>query len=274
VGVEVRDASIAYDNAVENGARGVLPPSVVRDFNEDGGGAREGTTTTTCRVAEVELYGDVVLRFVSFHDDGDDDDDDRSRDGGSSSPDRRRGRRRPFLPNLSPYPNDGRGGGGAGWRSDGGRGGGRRPRTYGLTRIDHAVGNVPDLLESLEYVGNITGYHLFAEFASEDVGTLDSGLNSVVLASDDESVLLPLNEPTNGRRKSQIQTYLEQNDGPGMQHIAIKTRDIFGTIRHMRHAEEELGGFELMARPSDAYYRELPSRLGERLSSDSASAAS
>jgi 4-hydroxyphenylpyruvate dioxygenase len=262
VGVEVHDASKAYDNAVENGARGVLPPSAVRDFNEEGGGAHEGTTTTTCRVAEVELYGDVVLRFVSFHDD-DDDDDDRSRDGGSS-PDRRRGRRRPFLPNLSPYPNDGRGGGAG--RSDGGRGG-RRPRSYGLTRIDHAVGNVPDLLESLEYIGNITGYHPFAEFASEDVGTLDSGLNSVVLASDDESVLLPLNEPTNGRRKSQIQTFLEQNDGPGMQHIAIKTRDIFGTIRHMRYAEEELGGFELMARPSDAYYRELPSRLGERLSS-------
>ena len=130
------------------------------------------------------------------------------------------------------------------------------------------MGNVPDLLEALEYVRGLTGYHLFAEFAAEDVGTLDSGLNSVVLASDNEAVLLPLNEPTEGRRKSQIQTYLEQNDGPGLQHIAIKSYDIFETIRHMRHAEKDLGGFELMARPSDRYYRELPSRLGDRLSAD------
>jgi 4-hydroxyphenylpyruvate dioxygenase len=256
VGVEVTNATAAYDGAVTNGARGVLAPTVVRDFNGDGG----GVGGDICLVAEVELYGDVVLRFVSFHDD-EYGVDDRQR--------RRRRRRRSsttssFLPNLSPYPTKGR-------NVNGTNKLGRyysRPRTYGLSRIDHAVGNVPNLLESLEYIREFTGYHHFAEFASEDVGTLDSGLNSVVLASHDDSVLLPLNEPTNGRRKSQIQTYLEQNDGPGLQHIAIKSNDIFETITHMRIAEEELGGFELMARPSDAYYRELPSILGDRLTSD------
>ena len=56
------------------------------------------------------------------------------------------------------------------------------------------------------------GFHEFAEFTAEDVGTVDSGLNSVVLANNNEMVLLPVNEPTFGtRRKSQIQTYLEQN---------------------------------------------------------------
>ncbi len=56
------------------------------------------------------------------------------------------------------------------------------------------------------------GFHDFAEFTAEDVGTVDSGLNSAVLASDNEMVLLPVNEPTFGtKRKSQIQTYLEQN---------------------------------------------------------------
>ena len=56
------------------------------------------------------------------------------------------------------------------------------------------------------------GFHEFSEFVAEDVGTLDSGLNSVVLANNNEFILLPLNEPTFGTpRKSQIQTYLEQN---------------------------------------------------------------
>jgi len=56
------------------------------------------------------------------------------------------------------------------------------------------------------------GFHEFAEFTAEDVGTVDSGLNSVVLANNEETILLPINEPTYGtKRKSQIQTYLEQN---------------------------------------------------------------
>jgi len=53
-----------------------------------------------------------------------------------------------------------------------------------------------------------------------------------------------------------------------LQHIAIKTNDIFDTISKIRHAEENLGGFELMVRPSDGYYRELPSRLGDKLTQD------
>lgn len=70
---------------------------------------------------------------------------------------------------------------------------------------------------------------------------------------------------TVARRKSQIQTYLEQKEGPGLQHLALKTDDIFSTIRQMRNAEENFGGFELMKRPSDAYYRALPDRLGDQL---------
>ena len=58
---------------------------------------------------------------------------------------------------------------------------------------------------------------------------------------------------------------MEQNEGPGLQHLALKTDDIFHTITKMRIAEEELGGFELMSRPSDQYYAELPSRLGDQL---------
>ena len=67
------------------------------------------------------------------------------------------------------------------------------------------------------------------------------------------------------RRKSQIQTYLEQNEGPGLQHLALKTADIFETVENIREAEEGLCGFELMKRPSDEYYRDLPNRLGDQL---------
>ncbi|GBF87494.1 carbamoyl-phosphate synthase large subunit, chloroplastic-like protein [Raphidocelis subcapitata] len=108
-------------------------------------------------------------------------------------------------------------------------------------------------------------FHEFAEFVAKDVGTVDSGLNSMVLASNNEMVLLPINEPTFGtKRKSQIQTYLEQNEGPGLQHLALKTNDIIATLREMS-ARSELGGFEFMPRPCEAYYRALPGRIGDAL---------
>ena len=234
VGIEVEDANKAYEAAVSNGAISSMEPSVVPSFyNKD--------SEKECRIAEVELYGDVVLRFVSFHGSFEKNSDDTETSG----------QKTPFLPHLAPYPS---------YKSS-------KP-TYGLSRIDHTVGNVPNLLKAQEYIQKFTGYHPFAEFTPEDIGTVDSGLNSVVLASDSEAVLLPLNEPTEGKRKSQIQTYLEQNEGSGLQHIAIKTNDIFETISKIRYAEENLGGFELMVRPSDGYYRELPSRLGDKLTED------
>jgi 4-hydroxyphenylpyruvate dioxygenase-like putative hemolysin len=67
------------------------------------------------------------------------------------------------------------------------------------------------------------------------------------------------------RRKSQILTFLEQNEGPGLQHLALKTTDIFSTVKKMREMEENSFGFELMKKPSEGYYRELPDRLGDQL---------
>ncbi|KAL7525007.1 hypothetical protein ACHAXR_000819, partial [Thalassiosira sp. AJA248-18] len=240
VGVEVKDVTVAYEAAVKSGAVGVLEPTSIPSFCDDNGEKKQ----EACDMAEVELYGDVVLRLVSFS--GGNNDGDSSIESNGEEPNQST---LPFLPHLAPYPSAA-----------------NKPKpTYGLARIDHTVGNVPNLLTTQNYIKQFTGYHPFAEFTPEDIGTIDSGLNSVVLASDNEAVLLPLNEPTQGKRKSQIQTYLEQNEGPGLQHIAIKTNDIFATIAKMRFAEENYGGFELMVRPSDGYYRELPSRLGDKL---------
>jgi len=140
--------------------------------------------------------------------------------------------------------------------------------SYGLHRLDHAVGNVDNMGETASYIKGFTGFHEFAEFTHEEVGTMDSGLNSVVLANNNEYVLLPVNEPTFGtRRKSQIQTFLEQNEGPGLQHLALMTPDIFGCLRKMA-AVSELGGFEFMPRPSNEYYRQMPGRIGDSLTPD------
>lgn len=223
VGIVVENVTQAYLGAAENGAMGVLEPTIAKSYC----GGQD------CEMAEIKLYGDVVLRMLNFRED----------DGKQSSG--------PFLPHLAPYPSAR-----------------KTKQTYGLTRLDHTVGNVPNLLEAQKYIQSFSNYHPFAEFTPDDIGTVDSGLNSVVLASKNEEVLLPLNEPTEGKRKSQIQTFLEQNEGPGLQHIAIKTDDIFETISKMRYAEENLGGFELMVRPSDGYYKELPDRLGDKLTKD------
>jgi 4-hydroxyphenylpyruvate dioxygenase len=235
IGIEVRDTTAAYQAAVSRGAIPVLGPTRVETCE---GQKKLGVTIGGCQLAEVQLYGDVVLRFVSF-----------DKDYGLDSKEASSRVHFPFLPHLAPV-----------------TGKISKRETFGIHRIDHAVGNVANLLAELTYVSTFSGFHEFAEFSADDVGTVESGLNSVVLASDSEDILLPLNEPTVGRRKSQIQTFLEQNEGAGLQHLALKTRDIFGTIRQMTQAGDGFGAFELMNRPSDQYYRELPSRLGNKLS--------
>lgn len=182
-------------------------------------------------LAEVELYGDVVLRFVSFVSPKEEDF---------------------FLPGFEAVD-------GAASFHD---------LDYGIRRIDHAVGNVPELGPVVEYIKGFTGFHEFAEFTAEDVGTLESGLNSVVLANNDEMVLLPLNEPVYGtKRKSQIQTYLEHNEGAGVQHLALVSEDIFRTLREMRK-RSCIGGFEFMPAPPPTYYKNLKNRVGDVLSDE------
>jgi 4-hydroxyphenylpyruvate dioxygenase len=125
------------------------------------------------------------------------------------------------------------------------------------------VSNVPNLFEAYDYMEAATGFHQFGEFTAEDVGTLDSGLNSMVMANNNEYVLMPINEPTFGTpRKSQIQNFLEHNNGAGIQHVAVKTEDIFATLREMRK-HSATGGFEFVGAPGQAYYDRVPERIGK-----------
>lgn len=227
IGLEVADAAQAYEECIKHGGQAALPPTRISS-PPSSSSTQDTTTTPYMLISEIRAYGDVVLRFLSRHNNY-------------------TGHFLPTYQDLPPPPT---------------------PNTYGLERLDHAVGNVYNLLDAVNYLGKMTGFHEFAEFTAEDVGTVDSGLNSVVLANNEEEVLLPLNEPTYGtKRKSQIQTYLEYNNGAGLQHLALATNDIFATMKKMR-AVSWCGGFEFMERPAPTYYQELPARIGDALTKE------
>ncbi|KAL5731996.1 4-hydroxyphenylpyruvate dioxygenase [Ranunculus cassubicifolius] len=218
VAIEVEDAELAFEISVANGAKPASSPIQLSD--------------DSVVISEVELYGDVVLRYLSF------------KNPNSNS--------QFFLPGFEETDEISA----------------SRGLDFGIRKLDHAVGNVPNLIEAINYVKKFTGFHEFAEFTAEDVGTSESGLNSMVLASNDESVLLPMNEPVYGtKRKSQIQTYLEHNEGAGVQHLALVSEDIFNTLREMRR-RSNVGGFEFMPSPPPTYYKNLKSRAGDVLSDD------
>jgi len=132
-------------------------------------------------------------------------------------------------------------------------------REAGILRIDHIVGNV-DLGRMnvwADWYANVMGFHRYINFDDKDISTEYSALMSIVMSDDSQSVKFPINEPAGGRRKSQIQEYLDYNSGPGVQHIALQTKDIVQTVSTLR-----ANGVEFLDVP-DAYYEALPTRVGE-----------
>jgi 4-hydroxyphenylpyruvate dioxygenase len=124
-----------------------------------------------------------------------------------------------------------------------------------LWAIDHVVGNVEHMDEWVSYYENVFAMREMIHFTDEDIGTEYSALMSKVVADGKGVVKFPINEPASGKRKSQIEEYLEYYEGPGAQHIAVATRDIVATVADMRHR-----GVEFLTIP-DAYYDEVPSRV-------------
>ncbi len=127
--------------------------------------------------------------------------------------------------------------------------------------LDHVVGNV-ELGRMDQWVGfyrRVMGFTNMAEFVGDDIATDYSALMSKVVANGNHRVKFPLNEPAAGRRRSQIDEYLEFYGGPGAQHLALATDDILATVDALR-AE----GVEFLATP-DAYYSDpaLRARIGE-----------
>ncbi|MCA1030409.1 4-hydroxyphenylpyruvate dioxygenase [Bacillus timonensis] len=126
----------------------------------------------------------------------------------------------------------------------------------GLIGVDHVVGNVESMEEWVSYYENVMGFKQLIHFDDDDISTEYSALMSKVMTNGSR-IKFPINEPATGKRKSQIQEYLEFYNGAGVQHIALLTDDIVSTITSLRK-----NGIEFLETP-DSYYDVLTSRVGE-----------
>jgi 4-hydroxyphenylpyruvate dioxygenase len=137
---------------------------------------------------------------------------------------------------------------------------GLQPKRF-FQAIDHVVGNVElgRMDHWVDFYRRVMGFTNMAEFIGDDIATDYSALMSKVVANGTRKVKFPLNEPAAGRRKSQIDEYLQFYGGPGAQHIALATNDILASVDAMRAA-----GVEFLATP-DSYYDDplLRARIGE-----------
>jgi 4-hydroxyphenylpyruvate dioxygenase len=172
----------------------------------------------TVRIAEIAAYGETVHRFVE-----------RGDYAG------------PFLPGYAAVEH---------------AGDAARPGL--LAGIDHVVANVElgEMERWVKYYEDVFGMTELIHFSDEAISTEYSALMSKVVTSGDGRVKLPINEPAEGARKSQIDEYLEFYGGPGVQHIAVSTTDIVRTV-----AELAARGVRFLRTP-DSYYEGVPARVG------------
>jgi len=129
----------------------------------------------------------------------------------------------------------------------------------GIAAIDHIVGNV-ELGHMEEWVGfyrDVLGFHQLTHFSDSDISTDYTALMSKVMENGTGRIKFPINEPAEGKRRSQIEEYLIHYGGPGVQHIALATKDILATVDTLRHA-----GINFLRVPA-TYYEELPKRIGK-----------
>jgi 4-hydroxyphenylpyruvate dioxygenase len=126
-----------------------------------------------------------------------------------------------------------------------------------LLAIDHIVGNVEHMDPWVSFYEDVFNMKEMLHFTDEAISTEYSALMSKVVADGKGVVKFPINEPAEGKRKSQIEEYLEFYEGPGAQHLAVATRDIVNTVAELRRR-----GVEFLDIPS-SYYEEVPARVPE-----------
>src|SRR5688572_543989 len=133
------------------------------------------------------------------------------------------------------------------------------PAGIGLKYVDHCVGNV-ELGKMNEWVGfyeRVLGFTNILTFDDKTISTEYSALMSKVMSNGNGRIKFPINEPAQGKKKSQIEEYLDFYRGPGVQHIAIATDDIIATVRSLKSR-----GLEFLSVPQ-AYYDAVPARVGK-----------
>ena len=169
------------------------------------------------KISSIAAYGDTLHTFVE-----------------------RRGYRGAFLPGFVAAPED------------------SIARPTGLVHIDHMVGNVGwgEMNRWVAFYRDVMGFREYQHFDDKDISTEYSALMSKVMADGNGRIKFPINEPAEGRRKSQIEEYLEFYQGPGVQHIAMSTHDIVGTVKRLSDQ-----GVMFLRVPS-TYYEGLTARVG------------
>ena len=206
IALTVPDATQAYREAVQRGARGVAEPTRFED--------EHGLIETSA----IATYGDTLHTFVN-----------RSEYGG------------PFKPGYTSISSNGASGG------------------VGLTNVDHIVGNVElgRMNNWVEFYEHVFGMTNILHFGDDQIHTEYSALMSKVMADGDRKIKFPINEPAEGKRKSQIEEYLDFYGGPGAQHIALATKNIVDTVEQMKER-----GIVFLDTP-DTYYDDVEDRVGD-----------
>jgi 4-hydroxyphenylpyruvate dioxygenase len=169
-------------------------------------------------IAAIETYGDTIHTFVD-----------------------RTGYKGDFLPGFQPYNSK------------------IKTSPVGLNFVDHFVGNQPENMmnQTADWYQDKLGFKRFWTADDKDISTDYTSLRSVVVTNENERIKMPINRPAAGLRKSQIQEFVEYYSGPGVQHIAMDTKDIIKTVSQL-----SANGVEFLETPQ-SYYEELSDRVGE-----------
>ncbi|WNH12778.1 4-hydroxyphenylpyruvate dioxygenase [Thalassobellus suaedae] len=132
------------------------------------------------------------------------------------------------------------------------------PSPVGLKFIDHMVGNVgwDEMNKWCEFYAKVMGFAQIISFDDKDISTEYTALMSKVMSNGNGRIKFPINEPAEGKRKSQIEEYIDFYNGPGIQHIAVATNDIVATVSEMKNR-----GVEFLYVPEN-YYDDLIERVG------------
>lgn len=169
-------------------------------------------------LASIKTYGDTIHTFVE-----------------------RKNYKGPFLPGYKPRKST------------------MKTESIGLKYVDHCVGNVElgKMNTWVDFYEKVMGFSLLVTFDDQDISTEYSALMSKVVSNGNGYIKFPINEPASGKKKSQIEEYLDFYNGPGVQHVAIATDDILHTVSELRKR-----GVEFLHVP-EAYYEDVLDRVGK-----------
>ena len=224
VAFTVFDAERAWECATKNGGKSAYEPRTFKDAN--------GTVT----MAGIQTYGRVIHSFVS-------------RTGKFDLPNLKQGAL--FCPGFRKVENYG-------------LNAFNLQHPCGLKFVDHCVGNVEmgKMNHWVKWYEDVMGFKMFKHFDEKDIATDFSALMSKVMASGNHLIKMPINEPADGKRKSQVQDYLEwHNMTPGIQHLALRTDDELTSVAELRKR-----GVDFLAIP-ESYYETVWKRVDAMLTS-------